>query len=108
MPSPSAWSPLSWLTVALVFPSLYLISRTRAGTAARLAGAGIALVAATGWVVGRLGLLANPLAGAEHAVISHPWVVVGGLAAVAVCCWPAVHRSAATPAAIPAPTRLGG
>ena len=82
------------LTVALVFPSLHLISRTRAATALRLTGAGIALAAATGWALDRLGLLADPLAGIEEAVIAHPEAVVAGLAVVAVCCRLADRRSA--------------
>ena len=75
------------LTVALVFPSLYLVSRTRAYPAVRLVGAGVALTAALGWALDRLGVLANPLAGAEEAVIAHPWAVVAGTAVVAGCCW---------------------
>ncbi|MGY1723584.1 HupE/UreJ family protein [Blastococcus sp. SYSU DS0533] len=73
------------VTVALVLPSLHLLSRTRAYPAVRSTGAGIALAAATGWALDRLGVLANPLAGLEDAAIGHPWVVVAGLAAVAVC-----------------------
>ena len=72
------------LTVALVFPSLYLASRTRWYPALRMAGAVVALAAATGWALDRLGVLANPLAGMEEAVIDQPWSVVGGLALVAV------------------------
>jgi len=75
------------LTVALVFPSLYLVSRTRFYPPLRLAGAGIALTAATSWALDRLGLINDPLAGAEEAVIAHPWVVVPALLAVAVACW---------------------
>ncbi|MGY1604180.1 HupE/UreJ family protein [Geodermatophilus sp. SYSU D00815] len=74
------------LTVALVFPSLYLVSRTRAYPAVRVVGACVALAAATGWALDRLGVVANPLAGAEKAVIDHPWSVVLALALVAVAC----------------------
>ena len=80
------------LTVTLLFPSLYLASRTRAYPAVRLAGASIALAAATGWALERLGVVGNPLAGVEAAVIGHPWYVVVGLAVVAVCCWSADRR----------------
>ncbi len=73
------------LTVALVFPSLYLASRTRFSRPVRLAGASIALAAATGWALDRLGVLDDPLAGAEDAVLAHPWYVVVGLAVAAVC-----------------------
>jgi hypothetical protein len=87
------------LTVALLFPSLYLASRTRFYRALRLAGASVALVAAIGWALDRLGVLTNPLAGAEEAVIGHPWSVVAGLALVAVACRLGDRRPAAsTPA----------
>jgi hypothetical protein len=75
------------LTVSLVFPSLYLISRSRLQRGFRLAGAALALAAATGWALDRLGVLTNPLAGVEDAVIAHPWRVVIGLAIVAGSCW---------------------
>ncbi|WP_419702886.1 HupE/UreJ family protein [Promicromonospora sp. NFX87] len=71
------------VTIALTFPALYVLSRTRWYTPARLTGAIIALVAAAGWALDRLGVLANPLTGLEEAVIARPWVVVAGLAAVA-------------------------
>ena len=74
------------LTVALVFPSLYVISRTRFHGAVRLIGAGVGLAAATGWALDRLGVLSNPLAGVEETVIAHPWYVVVGLALVAGTC----------------------
>ena len=81
------------VTVALLFPSLYLASRTRAYPVLRVAGALVALAAATGWALDRLGLLANPLAGAEAAAIAHPWWVVAGLAVVSVACrLPDLHR----------------
>ncbi|SNS32150.1 HupE / UreJ protein [Geodermatophilus saharensis] len=86
------------LTVALVFPSLYLASRTRWYPAVRLAGAAVALVAALGWALDRLGVLADPLAGAEEAVIARPWTGVAGLALVAVCCWLADRRVPSRPA----------
>ncbi|MGY1815184.1 HupE/UreJ family protein [Blastococcus sp. SYSU D00820] len=83
------------LAVVLVFPSLYLMSRTRSGPALRLIGAAVALVAALGWALDRLGLLANPLAGLEEAVVASPWPVVAGLAAVAVACRVADRRAPA-------------
>lgn len=80
------------ITVALVFPSLYLASRTRCYPALRVAGASLALTAATGWALERLGLLANPLATVEDALINSPWPAVLTLAATAVCCWLADRR----------------
>jgi HupE / UreJ protein len=84
------------VTVALLFPSLYLASRTRWYGALRLAGAAVALAAALGWALDRLGVLANPLAGLEDAAIGHPWRVVAGLAAGAVGCR-LLDRRPATP-----------
>ncbi|TDD64400.1 hypothetical protein E1262_28290 [Jiangella aurantiaca] len=76
---------------ALIFPPLYLLACTRYYRTAQIAGASIALTAATGWVLERLGVLANPLAGLESAAIAHPWHVVIGLTVVAVAGW-ALHR----------------
>jgi hypothetical protein len=92
------------LTVALVFPSLHVVSRTRSYPALRLAGASVALAAATGWALDRLGVLTNPLAGVEETVIAHPWSVVAGLALVAVCCRGADRRA---PSRSTGPVRRG-
>lgn len=70
----------------LVFPSVYLLARTPWYPAARTAGAGVALVAATAWVLDRLGVLTNPVSAVEDAAVAHLWVVVAGLAAIAVTC----------------------
>jgi hypothetical protein len=85
------------LTVALVFPSLYVVSRTRSYPALRRTGAVVALAAAAGWALDRLGVLADPLAGAEGAVIARPWSVVAGLALLAACCWAADRRTSTRP-----------
>lgn len=74
------------LTVALVLPSLHLLSRTRAYPAVRRTGAAVALAAATGWALDRLGVLPNPLAGVEEAVTAHPWFLVAALALLAAGC----------------------
>ncbi|MEJ5913504.1 HupE/UreJ family protein [Pseudokineococcus sp. 1T1Z-3] len=97
------------LTVAVLFPSLYLISRTRAYPVVRTAVAGLALAAATGWVLDRLGLLANPLAGLEEAAIGHPWWVVAGFAVLALTCWAAWRpTSGAVAAGSPGPPVRAG
>ncbi len=57
--------------VALVFPSLYLLSQTRFYPAVRIAGATFALAAATGWALDRLGALTNPLEAVEAAAVAH-------------------------------------
>lgn len=73
-------------TAALVFPSLYLLSKTRAYPTIRFGGALLALAAATGWVVDRLELAESPLDGLEEMAITHPWHIVIGLAAFALTC----------------------
>jgi hypothetical protein len=89
------------VTVALVVPSLYVVSRTRFYPPLRLVGASIALAAATGWALDRLGVLGNPLAGVEQAVIAHPWSVVVGLAIVASCSRLLDRRRSSTPVTPP-------
>jgi len=75
------------VATALLFPSLYLLARTRAYPLLRTAGAAVALAAATSWVLDRLGVLANPLGPVETLAIDHPWTVVGGLAILALAIW---------------------
>ncbi len=76
-------------TVALVLPSLYLLSRTRAYSGIRTAAACFALAAAAGWAVDRLGVVANPLAGVEDTAVAHPFAIVAGITAAAVAWWAA-------------------
>ncbi|WP_432488606.1 HupE/UreJ family protein [Kineococcus sp. SYSU DK018] len=86
-------------TVALLLPCLHLASRTRAYPVLRLACALVALAAAAGWVLERLGVVPSPLAGVEEVLIAQPWWVVAGLAAVAVGCRLLDRRSPGTPRA---------
>jgi hypothetical protein len=72
---------------ALLFPSLYLIARTRYYPAFRCVGAAVALVAAVGWVSERLAIMASPLSVVEDAAIDHPWWVVAGVGAPACFFW---------------------
>ncbi len=81
------------LTVALVFPSLYVLSRTRWYPRVRITGALIALSAATTWAMDRLGLLSDPLAHVEETLVAHPWWVVMALAALASTAWAVTARS---------------
>jgi hypothetical protein len=91
---------LAQLTViALVYPSLYALSTTRWYAAVRLVGATAVLVAAVGWALDRLGILANPLAPVESAAVAHPLVLVVALAALAVG---AVGRQRLAPEAVAA------
>lgn len=69
--------------IALTFPSIYVIARTRFGEPFRVAGASVALVAAAGWGAERLGLIDNPLRDVEASAVAHPGRVVVGLAAAA-------------------------
>jgi hypothetical protein len=90
------------ITVALIFPSLYLASLTRYYAALRMIGGAMALTAATGWVLERLGILDNPLTGVEDALISHPWRVTGSLAVATVSCWLVERRRTSSAKADPA------
>lgn len=80
------------LATLLVFPSLYVLARSRFATATRVTGGLVALAAATCWVLDRLGILANPLAGAEAALVGHPLAVAAGLAVVAGAAWAGDRR----------------
>jgi hypothetical protein len=68
-----------------VFPSLYVLSRTRFYPAVRVAGATFALAAAAGWALDRLGALDNPLAPVEDAAahLSSIAILLAGLAIAA-------------------------
>ena len=90
------------LTVALVFPSLYLLSRTRWYPRVRVAGALVALVAAATWALDRLGWLADPLAGVEETLVAHPWWVVLGMAVLALSALAMSGRAVDRPAGIAA------
>lgn len=71
------------VAAALVFPSLYALSRTRTYPTIRVGAAAIAGAAAIGWMLERLELVDNPLSVVEDAAIAHPWWIVMALAAVA-------------------------
>ncbi len=72
------------LTIALVFPSLYVLSRARSYRVLRIGAASVAAVVSLGWIIDRLGLAANPFAPAEDWVVTHPLVLVAALAAAAL------------------------
>lgn len=72
------------LATALLFPSIFLLARTRWYGVARWVGGAVALAAASGWMAERLGWFTSPLAPLEAAAITHPWVVVIGLFLIAL------------------------
>ncbi|WES66094.1 HupE/UreJ family protein [Microbacter sp. GSS18] len=69
--------------VALVFPALFVLSRTRWYTPVRVGISALAFTAAVLWILDRTGVLANPLAGLEDAAIAHTWILVVVFAALA-------------------------
>ncbi|MFE2423279.1 HupE/UreJ family protein [Streptomyces hokutonensis] len=76
------------MVVALLMPSLLILSRTRIYPAVRLTIATIGIVLAAAWLAERTTLLANnPLNHVTDALIAHPFLVAGTLAAVAAASW---------------------
>ncbi|MGW1622200.1 HupE/UreJ family protein [Streptomyces sp. NPDC002172] len=76
------------MVVALLMPSLLILSRTRIYPAVRLTIAAIGIVLAAAWLAERTTLLANnPLNRVTDALIAHPFLVAGALAAVAAASW---------------------
>ncbi len=68
------------VTIALVFPSLYVLGRTSLSRAGRVAIAAVALLVALGWVVERVSSWTSPFSPAEDWAVAHPFEVVGTLA----------------------------
>lgn len=76
------------MVVALLMPSLLVLSRTRIYPAVRLTIAGSGIAAAAAWLAERTTLLANnPLNRVTDTLIAHPFVVAGTLAIVAAAGW---------------------
>jgi len=75
------------IVVALVMPSLMVLSRTRPYPAVRVTLASSGIVLAAAWLAERTTLIAfNPLDGISTALVAHPFVVaatLGCLAAIA-------------------------
>lgn len=81
------------MVVALLMPSLLLLSRTPYYAFARISGAVFGLVLASAWLLERLSVIsANPLNAVADAVTDSPFVVPLGLAMVSVGCWIHVHQ----------------
>ena len=76
------------LVVALVMPSLLVLSRTRAYPAVRLALAALGVVLAAAWLAERTTLInTNPLEPVSNALVAHPIPVVAVLALAAATAW---------------------
>ncbi len=82
-------------------PSLYLLSRTQAYAPVRLGLAGLAVVAALGWMADRAGLAAGPIEGIATALVEHPFTVAASFALFAglTSALPQARRPAPGPAA---------
>nr|WP_244957092.1 HupE/UreJ family protein [Candidatus Frankia nodulisporulans] len=75
------------VVVALVMPSLIVISRTVVYPALRIAIASLGAVLATAWFAQRSGLMSgNPLEPVGELLVEHPLILAAGLAVVAVLC----------------------
>ena len=88
------------LVVALLMPSLLLLSRTRAYPAVRVGLAGAGIVLATAWLAERTTLIsANPLDAVSDRLVEHPFVVVATVAAIATAAWatPSLRTAGGTP-----------
>jgi hypothetical protein len=76
------------IVVALVMPSLMLLSRTRAYRGVRIALAGAGHILACGWFGERTTVLAhNPFEGLSEALVANPILVAASLASVSVLSW---------------------
>jgi len=92
------------LLVALALPALLVVARLRVAAKLRITGAAITAVAATGWLVDRLGL-PNPVARAADGAGAHttPMLVALAISAVAATAWAARERRRKSGSDEPAP-----
>jgi len=73
------------LVVALIMPSLYLLSRTPAYTPFRIGGGALGIVLSGGWLLQRTTLIpTDPFESLTDALIAHPYFFAGSIAAFAV------------------------
>ena len=76
------------MVVALIMPSLMLLSRTRVYPAARQALAGFGVVLAAAWLAERTTLIGtDPLEPISETLVAHPFAVVGVVALAAATAW---------------------
>jgi hypothetical protein len=73
------------IVVALVMPSLMMLSRTRLYPAVRVTLASAGIILATAWLAERTRLItANPLEPISTTLVAHPFAVAAALACLAV------------------------
>jgi hypothetical protein len=92
------------IVVALVMPSLLILSRTRIYPAVRTGLAGVGVVLAAAWLAERTTLIArNPLGAVPDLLVEHPFAAAVALATIAVIAWAiGVRQPAEAPARQPA------
>jgi HupE/UreJ protein len=91
------------IVVALLMPSLLVLSRTRIYPGVRITAAGIGVVLAAAWLAERTTLIAsNPFNHLTDALIEHPFTVAATIAVTAAISWAAPPLRTTT-ARAPAP-----
>jgi HupE / UreJ protein len=76
------------LVVALIMPSLIMLSRTQLYPVVRTAMAGFGIVLAAAWLAERTTLVTvNPLDGVATGLVAHPFVVAATLACLTAVAW---------------------
>jgi hypothetical protein len=82
------------VVVALLMPSLWVLSRTRAYTSVRLVVSALALVAAGAWALQRSGVVSSsPLDGPLASAAAQPLLVAGVLAAASALAYAGERRA---------------
>ncbi|WP_250009869.1 HupE/UreJ family protein [Actinoplanes sp. M2I2] len=95
------------IVVALLMPSLLVLSRTKIYPGVRITAAGIGVVLAAAWLAERTTLIvANPFNHLTDALIEHPFLVAVTIALIAAISWAAPPLRATT-ARTPAPAGPG-
>jgi hypothetical protein len=90
------------IVVALIMPSLMVLSRTRVYPTVRLALASFGIVLAAAWLAERTMLTTvNPLDGVSAALVEHPFTSAACLACVAAATWAVPRSRTESPAGTP-------
>jgi hypothetical protein len=89
------------VVVALLIPSLLMLSRTRIYPSVRIAAVGIGVVLAAAWLAERTTLItANPLNHVTDVLIEHPFIVAAAIAAIAAISWAVPALRTQTPVTV--------